>query len=133
MRAPCRWRSGCYRSSSAPSALYRTRSASRRALMRYTRHMSTRVNPIRLFVTHAWEEKDDYSRVLEYLKARGTFYYQTPSLPPTKRPIDKENEREDLRRQISPCEVVVLLPATYRAAPDLVLFQMQFAKAADRP
>ena len=25
------------------------------------------------------------------------------------------------------------MPAAYRAAPDLVLFQMNFAKAADRP
>jgi hypothetical protein len=101
--------------------------------MRYTRRMSTRVNPIRLFVTHAWEDNDDYSRVFEYLEAPGTFYYQTTSLPQAKRPIDKESEREDLRRQISPCEVVVVLPAAYLAAPDLVLFQMQFAKAADRP
>jgi len=101
--------------------------------MGYTRGMSTRVNPIRLFVTHAWEENDDYSRVFEYLEAPGTFYYTITSLPHAKRPIDKESEREDLRRQISPCEVIVVLPAAYRAAPDLVLFQMQFAKAADRP
>jgi hypothetical protein len=94
--------------------------------MGYTRQMSTRVNPIRLFVTHAWEENDDYSRVFEYLEAPGTFYYHTTSLPHAKRPIDKESEREELRRQISPCEVII-------AAPDLVLFQMQFAKAADRP
>ena len=28
---------------------------------------------------------------------------------------------------------MIALPAAYRAAPDLVLFQMQFAKSADRP
>ena len=101
--------------------------------MGYTKAMSTRVNPIRLFVTHAWEENDDYSRVFEYLEAPGTFYYHTTSLPHAKRPIDKESEREDLRRQISPCEVIIVLPEAFRATPDLVLFQMQFAKAADRP
>jgi hypothetical protein len=95
--------------------------------------MSTRVNPIRLFVTHSWEENDDYSRVFEYLEAPGTFYYQNTSQPHAKRPIDKESQREDLRRQIAPCEVVVVIPAAYRAAPELVLFQMTFAKAADRP
>ena len=95
--------------------------------------MSTRVNPIRLFVTHAWEENDDYLRVFEYLEAPGTFYYQNTSLPQTKRPVDKESEREDLRRQIAPSEVVIVVPATFRSAPDLVLFQMNFAKAADRP
>jgi hypothetical protein len=95
--------------------------------------MSTRVNPIRLFVSHAWEENDDYLRVFEYLEAPGTFYYQNTSQPHAKRPIDKESEREDLRRQIAPCEVIVVVPATYRNAPDLVVFQMNFAKAADKP
>jgi hypothetical protein len=95
--------------------------------------MSTRVNPIRLFVTHAWEENDDYTRVFEYLEASGTFYYVNTSQPHAKRPIDKESQREDLRRQIAPCEVVIVLPAAYRAAPELVLFEMTFAKAADRP
>jgi hypothetical protein len=95
--------------------------------------MSTRVNPIRLFVTHSWEENDDYVRVFEYLEATGTFYYTNTSQPQAKRPIDKESQREDLRRQIAPCEVVIALPAAYRAASELVLFQMTFAKAADRP
>jgi hypothetical protein len=95
--------------------------------------MSTRVNPIRLFVTHAWVENDDYTRVFEYLEASGNFYYLNTGQPQSKRPIDKESEREELRRQIAPCEVVIALPATFRAAPDLVLFQMTFAKAADRP
>ncbi len=54
------------------------------------------------------------------------------SLKPAK-PIDKESQREDLRRQIAPCEVVIVLPAVYRIAPELVLFQMNFAKAADKP
>jgi hypothetical protein len=71
--------------------------------------------------------------VFEYLEAPGTFYYHNTSLPHDKRPLDKESEREDLRRQIAPCEVVIVVPAAYRAAPDLVLFQMNFAKAADRP
>jgi hypothetical protein len=90
-------------------------------------------NPIRLFVTHAWADNDDYSRVFEYLEASGTFYYMNTSQPHAKMPIDKESQREDLRRQIAPCEVVVVLAAVYRAAPELVLFEMNFAKAADRP
>ena len=95
--------------------------------------MTTRVNPIRLFVTHAWVENDDYARVFEYLEASGTFYYVNTSQPQARRPIDKESQREDLRRQISPTEVIVVLPAVYAATPELVLFQMNFAKAADKP
>jgi hypothetical protein len=95
--------------------------------------MSIRVNPIRLFVTHTWAENDDYVRVFEYLEASGTFYYLNTSQPQAKQPIDKESQREDLRRQIAPCEVVVVLPTVYAAAPELVLFQLNFAKSADRP
>jgi hypothetical protein len=95
--------------------------------------MSTPANPIRLFVTHAWEENDDYSRVFEYLEASGTFYYKNTSQPRVKRPIDLEAEREELRRQIAPAEVLIVLPATYRVDPGLVLFQVTFAKSADRP
>jgi hypothetical protein len=95
--------------------------------------MSTRVNPIRLFVTHAWEENDDYARVFEYLESSGTFYYLNTSQPQAKRPIDKESQREDIRRQVAPAEVIVVLPAVYLIAPELVLFQMNFAKSADRP
>ena len=95
--------------------------------------MPSRANPIRLFVSHAWEENEDYNRVFEYLEASGTFYYQNTSQPQAKRPIDKESQREDLRRQIAPCEVVVIVPAAYKWAAELVTFQMNFAKAADRP
>jgi hypothetical protein len=95
--------------------------------------MPSRANPIRLFVSHSWEENEDYNRVFEYLEAPGTFYYQNSSQPHAKRPVDKESQREELRRQIAPCEVVVVVPAAYRWAPELVLFQMNFAKSADRP
>jgi hypothetical protein len=95
--------------------------------------MSIRHDPIRLFVAHCWEENDDYTRVFEYLEASATFYYVNTSQPQAKRPIDRESQREDLRRQIAPSEVVIVVPAAYRASPELVLFQMTFAKAADRP
>jgi hypothetical protein len=95
--------------------------------------MPSSSNPIRLFVTHIWTENDDYTRVFEYLEASGTFYYQNTGQPQAKQPIDKESQREDLRRQIAPCEVVVVVPGVYFASPELVLFQMNFAKAADRP
>jgi hypothetical protein len=95
--------------------------------------MPSRANPIRLFVSHSWEENEDYNRVFEYLEAPGTFYYQNTSQPQAKRPLDRESQREDLRRQIAPCEVVVIVPAAYKWSPDLVLFQMHFAKAAERP
>jgi hypothetical protein len=95
--------------------------------------MSSSHSPIRLFVTHAWVETDDYTRIFEYLEASGNFYYRNTSQPQAKRPIDKESQREDLRRQIAPSEVIIVVPGAHAVAPELVLFQMTFAKAADRP
>jgi len=95
--------------------------------------MSSHANPIRLFVTHTWLENDDYSRVFEYLEASGTFYYLNTSQPQAKQPIDKESQREELRRQIAACEVIVVLPAVFQLSSELILFQMNFAKAADKP
>jgi hypothetical protein len=95
--------------------------------------MSSESNPIRLFVTHAWEENDDYSRIFEYLEATGKFYYRSTGEPQLKRPVDKEAQREDLRRQIAPAEVVIVSPTVYRAHPELISFELNFAKAADKP
>ena len=95
--------------------------------------MSTPANPIRIFVTHAWAESDEYLRVFEYLEAPGTFYYANTSQPRSRRPTDRESEREELRRQIAPCEALIALSSVYRAAPELLSFQLHFAKSADRP
>jgi hypothetical protein len=95
--------------------------------------MASPSNPYRLFVSHSWDENEDYNRVFEYLEASGTFYYKNTGSPDAKRPIDKESQREDLRRQIAQCEVVVIVPGAYKWAPELVLFQMNFAKSADKP
>jgi hypothetical protein len=95
--------------------------------------MSTPNNPIRLFVTHTWEENDDLSRIFEYLESSRNFYYKSTALPQAPRPLGNEPQREELRRQIAPSEVVIVLPVTYRREPDLVLFQLNFAKSANRP
>ena len=88
--------------------------------------MSSPNNPIRLFVTHAWIENDDYARVFEYLEAPGTFYYRNTSQPDVKRPIDKESQREDLRRQIAPVEAQ-LSATQYTIATLLGLYPEQRA------
>jgi hypothetical protein len=58
----------------------------------------SKTNPIKLFVSHAWEDDEDYFRVFEYLESDANFYYQNYSTP-DRRPAsgDKEALREDLR------------------------------------
>ncbi len=95
--------------------------------------MSVQKEPIRIFVCHAWAEHDDYSRVFEYLEASGRFHYRSTSEPERTRPLDREAQREDLRRQIALAEVIVVTPSLFLTHPDLMAFQLNFAKAADKP
>jgi len=91
-------------------------------------------NPIRVFVTHAWEASDEYLRVFEFLESARNFFYKNLSAP-DKAPQGggKEADREELRRQIGQAECVIALPGLYRQQSDLMLFEMTFAKASDKP
>lgn len=91
-------------------------------------------DPIRVFVTHAWEQSDDYLRVFEYLESARNFYYRNCSSP-EQRPADNsvEGQREELRRQMGAAEVVVALSSLYATHRDLMVFQIHYAKASDKP
>jgi hypothetical protein len=90
-------------------------------------------NPIRLFVTHAWQGSDDYLRVFEYLESARNFFYRnlgTPDAPPSG---DGEAQRENLRAQINGAEVVIALASLAETDSGLLTFQLNFAKAARKP
>jgi hypothetical protein len=91
-------------------------------------------DPIRLFVTHCFEDSDDYARAFEYFESARNFYYRNCSAPDV-RPATASQEavREELRRQIAPAEVVIALASLYTTHPDMLLFQLNFAKASDKP
>ena len=93
----------------------------------------SQANPVRLFVTHAWEHSDDYLRVFEYLESARNFFYKNFSTPDRRPTGDKEALREDLRRQISPVEAVVALSSLHAVQPDLLTFQMLYAQANHIP
>jgi hypothetical protein len=90
-------------------------------------------NPIRLFVTHGWETSDEYLRIFEYLESARNFFYKNSSSPDKAPSGGKEADREELRKQIAPAECVIALPGLYRKDSELMLFQMTFAKASDKP
>lgn len=91
-------------------------------------------DPIRVFVTHAWESGEDYQRVFEYLEGTRNFFYRncsTPDKPPPD--LSVESRREDLRRQINGCEVVIALSGLLDAHRDLLVFQVNYAKSQEKP
>ena len=95
--------------------------------------MISQQNPVKLFVSHAWDADEDYHRVFEFLESARNFFYLNYSAPDRRPGGGKEAEREELRRQIQPAEAVILLAPHHRRAPDLLEFQANFAKAADKP
>ena len=90
-------------------------------------------NPIRVFVTHGWEESDDFLRVFEYLESNRNFYYRNTSEPDNAPGGGTEPAREALRRQINDAEVVVALSSLATRHLDLLTFQVTFAKAVKKP
>lgn len=91
-------------------------------------------NPIRLFVSHLYEPDEAYFRVFEYLESSPNFFYvnlSSPDRPPRGR--DRESLKEDLRRQMSEAEAVVVPASMYALDPALIEFQALYAKTCDRP
>ena len=91
-------------------------------------------DPIRVFVTHDWQASDDYLRVFEYLESARNFYYRncsTPDKPPAG--VGVEPRREDLRRQINSAEVVIAFGSMAATQSEMLVFQVNYAKASDKP
>jgi hypothetical protein len=91
-------------------------------------------DPIRIFVTHAWEEGDDYQRVFEYLEgSRGFRYVNCSAVSPVPGPPGSDPEREAYRRQIAASEAVIALATLIKGHHLQLLFQLQCARGLKKP
>jgi hypothetical protein len=90
-------------------------------------------NPIRLFITHAWDTSDEYLRIFEYLESARNFFYKNLAGPDKAPSGGLEADREELRRQMAQAECVIALPGLYDKHSDLLQFELNFAKASDKP
>lgn len=87
-------------------------------------------NPIRVFVTHAFAESDDYLRVFEFLESVERFFYLNVSKPEN---IPKEGGleaiKDELIQQIKASEAVIIVSDVYGEKTDLVKYMMDVAEA----
>ena len=91
-------------------------------------------NPIRVFVTHNFDEDDNYLRVFEFLEGVERFFYLNCSKPenvPDSGGL--EAIQEELTSQIKTCEAVVVLASHFIENPELVSIQMDAAEANEKP
>lgn len=91
-------------------------------------------NPIKIFVTHAFQEHEEYARVFEYLEARDNFFYVNYSDPEDKPEHGgQEGLQEAIRNQIRHVEVVLFPVGIYSQDPRLIEFELKVAQAFNKP
>ena len=91
-------------------------------------------NPIRVYVTHTFQESDDYLRVFEFLESMERFFYINCSKPENM-PGEGGLEaiKDEMISQIKECEAVLVLASQYMEQNDLTRFQMDVADANGKP
>jgi len=92
--------------------------------------MSSPANPIRLFRYPCLGREMTTTRVVfEYLEASGTFYYKNTSQPQGET-SDRQGKpgAKICAARSHPAKLWWVIPGVYLESPELVLFQMNFAK-----
>ena len=87
----------------------------------------------RIFISHAWTYNEGYYRLIEYLDAAPNFSYQNYSVPEHDGVTGGNQLGENLRNQIRPVHVVVVLGGMYVAHSNWLKFEINFAKSIGKP
>ena len=89
-------------------------------------------NPIRVFITHTFEESEDYLRIFEFVEGVDRFFYVNVSKPENIPSAGGEATiRDELIEQIKASEIIIVLPQVYEQRNELVSFMMDVADAND--
>ena len=86
------------------------------------------------FISHAWSYHEDYYRMVKFLNDAPRFKWRNYSVPehdPLELP--KTALKEQLRRQIRPVNIVLILAGMYVAHSDWIQFEIDFAKEINKP
>ena len=89
----------------------------------------------RIFISHAWQYNADYYRLIGRLDKTPNFSYANYSVPEHD-PVDAGNKNrlaEELRQQIRPVEIVIILSGMYVAYSDWIQFEIDYAKDLGKP
>jgi len=73
-----------------------------------------------LFISHSWAYSDNYDKLVKKLKERPHFFFKDYSVPKNDPIHTKGTDKElyeSIKRQISPCGVIIMLAGVYCLAP----------------
>lgn len=90
------------------------------------------LNTYRIFISHAWQYHEEYDRIIDFLNDAPYFKYANYSVPQHD-PLKGGSLYEELRQQIRPVEVVIILGGMYVAYSDWIQFEIDFATNLCKP
>lgn len=85
--------------------------------------------PYRLFISHAWQYHDAYTRMERLLNNAPLFSWKNFSIPMDRRfnNMNKTQLREELRQQIRPVQTLLVLSGIYVSYSDWIQFEIEYA------
>jgi hypothetical protein len=86
----------------------------------------------RVFISHAWHRSGEYYRVEQFLDDAPNFYWENLSVPEHD-PVDSEELERELRNQMRPVDVFVIIGGMYTKHSDWIDFELNFARRIGKP
>jgi hypothetical protein len=93
------------------------------------------VPPLRtyqVFISHAWHRSDDYHRIVQFLDETRNFRWINLSVPEHD-PMSGSDLAYEVRNQMRPADVFVIIAGMYVAHSGWIDFELSFARRIGRP
>ena len=91
-----------------------------------------RLRRYRIFISHAWEYSAEYFRVVRFLDEAPNFSWENLSVPEHD-PLSMRNLAYELRNQMRPADVFIIIAGMYVSHSDSIDFEMSFARRIGCP
>ena len=86
----------------------------------------------RVFISHAWKYGEDYWRVVQFLNEAPYFVWENLSVPEHD-PVTADDLAYELRNQMRPADVFLIIAGMYSAHSEWIDFELSFARRIGRP
>ena len=91
-----------------------------------------RLRTYRVFISHAWDYSEDYRGVVRFLNESPYFYWENLSVPEHD-PVPGEDLEYELRNQMRPADVFLIIAGMYVPHRKWIDFELRFARRIGRP
>lgn len=86
-----------------------------------------------VFICHDWEYGADYYRICEFLEATSNFNWKNLSVPEHDPLANDDTLERELRNQVRPADVMLVLAGMYTARSAWMDWEMRFARRIGKP